>query len=326
MFFIISCAIRWAPWRNSSSARPRSSAASPTADPGAPLGVLHRLAGLVELVALAADAELADVALQPAEAVAELALALAELPRGALLALARLPGPRRAGPAVGPGLAGLADRAVRVGPAAGRAARPAGPADGPGAALLALLVLPAQLAEGLVHELLLLADQIAELSIIFIICWLWRALLFAHAAGLEPLEHVAQLRQHLLGLIARAVPGHLLDVAHHAIEVLLAQHLTVRVEAFRHVRHVAGLLLKLLHVVVERLPQLLHELLDLLLGGTVLERLGELVLRVAQRAFGVGEVAVLDPQRDVPELVDGAFKVARLTGRCRRCTTERRPR
>ena len=62
------------------------------------------------------------------------------------------------------------------------------------------------------------------------------------------------------------------------------------------------LLLQLLEELRQRLPQLLHQALDFLVGGTLLKRLRQALLGGAQRALGVGEIAVLDAQGNVPQL------------------------
>ena len=121
---------------------------------------------------------------------------------------------------------------------------------------------------------------------------------------------------------------HLLDLAHHALEIFLAHRLLVLVEARRHIhrRLALGLPHHLLHQLVQRLPQLLHQALDLLVGGAVLQRLGELLLQVAQPALGVGQVAVLEPQRDMPELVDDALEAgARVVSRLKTVVSRAQP-
>ncbi len=47
--------------------------------------------------------------------------------------------------------------------------------------------------------------------------------------------------------------------------------------------------------------------LNFLVGRAVLERLGETVLRVLESALGIRKAAVLDAQRDMPELIDRAL-------------------
>ena len=69
----------------------------------------------------------------------------------------------------------------------------------------------ALLAEGVVEQLLLAADDVAEL-----VHHLAEALVLAligHAAGLQPVEQVAQLAQHLLGHVAIAGARHVLEIA-----------------------------------------------------------------------------------------------------------------
>ncbi len=66
-----------------------------------------------------------------------------------------------------------------------------------------------------------------------------------------------------------------------------------------------GLLGELAEEIVERLSQLRHQLLDFFLGGAVLDRLGQPVLRLPQPLLGFRQVTLLQPQRQRPQLVDG---------------------
>ena len=91
----------------------------------------------------------------------------------------------------------------------------------------------------------------------------------------------------------------------HLLEVLRRHELAVAVHAL-HRLLAFGLLGKLLEELRQRLPQLLHEALDLLVGGAFLQRLGQALLGGAQGALGIGEIAVLDAQGDVPQLRDDA--------------------
>ena len=170
------------------------------------LGALHGFAGAAEL-ARRLQAELAQAPLQPAEHVAQLPLAVAER---ALLVAVALPSPCWPCPA---GPAGRADPAARAGPC------PRWP----------LLALAALLSEGVVEQLLLPADEVAEL-----VHHLAEALALAlvgHAAGLQPVEQVAQLAQHLLGHVAVARARHVLQVAQHLLDVLRRHELAVAVHA-----------------------------------------------------------------------------------------------
>ncbi len=164
--------------------------------------------------------------------------------------------------------------------------------------LLALLPL-ALLSEGIVEKLLLPPDDLAEL-----VHHLAHALalpLVGHAARLQAVEEVAQLAQHLLRRVLVAGPRHVLQVLEHLVEIAARHHLTVAIHPL-HRRLVLRLLLQLVEELRERLPQLLHEPLDLLVRGAVLERLRQTLLRLAQRTFRVGEIAVLDAQGDIPQL------------------------
>ena len=179
-------------------------------------------------------------------------------------------------------------------------------------AVLTFVAILLHLVEGVVHQLLLLADHVAEL--VDLLLHLARSLavgLVAGLAGLQAVHEVAHLGQHLLGLLARAVLGGLFQLAHHAFEIVLAELLIVLVLAVL-IGLAFVLLGELLDVIVHRLAQLFHELFDLGFGSAVVERFGQLVLGVLQATFGVGEIAVFEPQRDLPQLVDDA--VARGAG------------
>ena len=175
-------------------------------------------------------------------------------------------------------------------------------------AFLAFFTGLALLAEGVVEELLLTADEVPELVHHLHHLLVLLALLAGHAARLELLQQIAQLTEHLLRILARPLPRHVLDVAHHALEVALAQHAVGR-HTRRHLlrRLPFGLAGELLHELVERLAQLVHEPLDLFVGGALLKRLGEVLLGFTHTPLGFGEIAVLEAQRDVPELIDHAL-------------------
>ena len=112
-----------------------------------------------------------------------------------------------------------------------------------------------------------------------------------------------ELRQQLLRLFAVARLGEVLDLVHHPVDVALAQLL-----ARLHLLGQVGVLLRALgefaQELVHRLTQFLHELVDFLVAGAALERLLERLLRLAKPLFGRRKVAVLDAERDLPEIVD----------------------
>ena len=55
-------------------------------------------------------------------------------------------------------------------------------------------------------------------------------------------------------------------------------------------------------IIHRRLKFIVRQFLDLLVGGPLLQRLLQPLLRLAQRALSIGEAAVLDAQRHVPQL------------------------
>jgi hypothetical protein len=183
-------------------------------------------------------------------------------------------------------------------------------------ALLALLTRLTGLATlllsvGIVEELLLLADDVPELvhHLHHLIALLALTLLaLRHAAVLQLLEQISQLAQHFLGTLARTLPRHVLDIAHHALEILLANGLPVvtklrRLLAFRLPRH-------LLEKLVQRLPKLIHELADFLVRRAILQRLREPLLRFAQGPLGIRQITVFKPHGHMPKLVDRRFQTS----------------
>ena len=85
-------------------------------------------------------------------------------------------------------------------------------------------------------------------------------------------------------------------------EILLAQHLGVGIERARQLlRIVAQLLGELAQEIVQRRAQVFRQLLDLLVAGAALQRLLERLLRGPQRLVDVGDIAVLDGDRERPQ-------------------------
>ena len=175
-------------------------------------------------------------------------------------------------------------------------------------ALVALLaahaVAPRILAllEGLVAQLLLLADHVAELV---------ERLLHLAVAALPGLRHL-QVFQHLLQLLQQLLRGILvagarqpLQPVEHALEILLAHHPRIRIERARQLlRIVAELLGELAQEIVQRRAQIVGELLDLLVAGAAFQRLLQRFLRRAQRLVDIGDVAILDGDGERPEAGD----------------------
>ena len=155
------------------------------------------------------------------------------------------------------------------------------------------------LLEGLVAQLLLLADHVAEFV---------QRLLHVAVAGLAGLRHL-QVFQHLLQLLEQLLGGVLvagarqpLHALDHVVEILLAHHLGVGIERPRQGLLIVALLFgKLAQEIIQRRAQILGELLDLLVAGAALQRLLERVLRRAQCLVDVGDVAVLDGDGERPQ-------------------------
>jgi hypothetical protein len=128
-------------------------------------------------------------------------------------------------------------------------------------------------------------------------------------ARLQVLEHPLQLLEHRLGLIARTALHHLLGLVEHLLQLLAIDHLRRVDRLHLHVRrHVPPLLQSLLSQLVEitvhRLPELVHQRPQLLVGGPLLERSLQRILDLAQRPFGNRKGALLDHQGELPQEVD----------------------
>ena len=121
------------------------------------------------------------------------------------------------------------------------------------------------------------------------------------ASGLQVVHHALQLRQELLRLVAIAGAGKVFQLVEHVVEILLAQHvLGILLRFALLVGHAFGQRLeKFLH----RGAQLRHQPLDLLVGGAIFQRFGQGLLGVPQPPFGKRQIAVLDAERDFPEVV-----------------------
>jgi hypothetical protein len=174
------------------------------------------------------------------------------------------------------------------------------------AILTALLLAALHLvhAEGLVHHLLLAAHDLAELVHLLAHLALLAVLaLLLLAAGLQVVHHVLQLCQEIFRLIAVARFGQVFDLVHHPFEIALAQFLSGLHLGHRQVRVARGALSEFAQEFVHRLAQFLHQFVDFLVAGAVLQRLLQGFLRLAQALLGLREVAVLDLQRHLPQIV-----------------------
>ncbi len=177
-------------------------------------------------------------------------------------------------------------------------------------ALLALLTLLSALAfaalilalpEGAVAQLLLLADHVAELvqrlhHVVAVF-----AILLARPRHLQVFQHLLQFLQQPLGGFLGARARKLLEPVDHVLQILRAQIARIRIHRPRHLRILPHLLGQRLQEFVERRAQFLGQLLDFVFARTALQRLTQSFLRRAQRRFGVGNVAVLEPDRHVPQ-------------------------
>ena len=171
----------------------------------------------------------------------------------------------------------------------------------PHPALLTLLALLLLGAEAAVEQLLLALHQLAHAA--HHLLRLARPLL-RHLPGLrhaQVFEHVLQLRQQLARLVARAVARQVARAVEHALQIAAADHLR-RIDRLlalvRIARHVLG---ERLQIAVERLLQLLHQAIDLLVRRVFCERVLQLLLQAPHLALGQRHASVLDAQRGVPQ-------------------------
>ena len=169
--------------------------------------------------------------------------------------------------------------------------------------LAALAVAPLILAllEGLVAQLLLLADHVAEFverrHHVVVAVFALRA----RPRHLQILQHRLQLIEQLARGVLVAGAGERFQPVEHALQILLAERAGIAVERARQLLRIAAHLLgQRLQELVHRRAQLLHQLLDLFVAGAAFERLAQRVLRLAQRLLGLADIAVLDLQRHVP--------------------------
>ena len=173
------------------------------------------------------------------------------------------------------------------------------------------LTIALTLIERLVAQLLLLAHQLVEfahLTVHFARRLILRA---TSLRRLQILQKILELVEHALCVGHVAGFRHVLEPIQHVLEVLRGNH-PVGVELV-----VVGLLLIAVlvaaHLVgeftqelVEGGAKLFGEFLDLFVGRATLERFAQLLLKRPEIALGVGEIAVLEPQRHFPHQIRNA--------------------
>ena len=168
--------------------------------------------------------------------------------------------------------------------------------------LLALVELALKLLEAVIRQVLLLAQGVLQF-LQHLLAFLARLALLL-GLHLQVLEHLAKLFQQCLGLFLLAGIGQFLDPVQKLLQLVLAEFHGVGIALGLLLVLVAHRLLrKLLHVVLHRLAQLVHQLGDFLFRRTVAERVRQPVLRPAQSFAGIRERAVLDQQCGLPEHV-----------------------
>ena len=99
-------------------------------------------------------------------------------------------------------------------------------------------------------------------------------------------HHFLQLFERLFGLSHAALLHQLLDVVHHALQVILRHLHAIALLALRLVSPVTLILLglfaaQLVEIFLSRAAQLIHQLGDFFFGGPILDRLIQAILRTA---------------------------------------------
>src|SRR5690606_676580 len=178
--------------------------------------------------------------------------------------------------------------------------------------------------KGLVHQFLLAPQHLAQLIhlLAHLALLLALAVLLLSLAHLQVVHHVLELRQKLLGLIPGARLGEILDLVEHPVEIARAQLLHVLRHLHRRIRVLHLALGELAQELLHGLAQLLHQPLDLFVAGAVLERVAQRLLRLAQPLLRRREVAFLDAESDLPQIVDDLAQL--VVGPCHRQPGARR--
>ena len=137
------------------------------------------------------------------------------------------------------------------------------------------------------------------------------ALALVHLAGarlLEVAHHVVEFVEQPLGFLGLAALVEFVDAVEHVVEIARRHG----AEILRHLRHLVlpavllvalHLLGKFAHVAVHRLAQFLGQTRKLLLVRAALHGLLQTVLRGPELTLGVGEVAILQDDRELPQII-----------------------
>ena len=120
-------------------------------------------------------------------------------------------------------------------------------------------------------------------------------------ADLQVLQELLELGEHVLGSLARTRLDHVAHIVQHLLQILALDALSVLVHRLHGlVAHLLLLLRERVEIGVERLLQLVHQLLQLLVAGAIVERVAKGFLQFAQLAPGKRQAAVLEMQRGFP--------------------------
>ncbi len=120
-------------------------------------------------------------------------------------------------------------------------------------------------------------------------------------------QDVLQLLQHFLSIRGVARTQHLLHLAEHSLQVLGADRTAPAVKRGGIIPAVLVILLggELLQEFIHRGAQIVAELANFILRRVALQGIAQLLFGGAKIAFGLGEIAILDAQRHLPEKIGG---------------------
>ena len=174
-------------------------------------------------------------------------------------------------------------------------------------ALLALLLLTLvrpvlQFTEGLVREILLIAQRIGQILHRLLAGRARPVAAFAALRHPQILQQLVQLLHQLLRFGHPAFFHQLLNAVHQGLQLVHREFHRIlgHIRLIRAALIGLGLLGEHPHVIIGGVAQFLHQLGDFLVRGTVAHRLGEPFLRAAQPLARIGQRAVLQLHRQIP--------------------------
>ena len=157
-----------------------------------------------------------------------------------------------------------------------------------------------QFAECVISEVLLIAQRVLQTLHRLLAGAAGAIATFAALGHLHILKHLLQRIEHRLRLGHAALLHQLFDLAHHFVEVS-HRHFHALAILIGAILAGFGILGELLHVVIHRLAQLLHQLGNLGVAGTLAHRLGQAFLGLAQPFQRVIQIADLKGHCGIPQ-------------------------